>query len=129
VQWVESMWSKESFSTSRISRNSLDSEMLMGGWNTLYQPFCVSWPHPHSVARAAVQPHSGAEMLIDGWDTLYFFRSDEKWSFAHLWYESRDFWDSDRGMEIGPIRSDGFSQLVMFFTMAQRVLRSRICGE
>jgi hypothetical protein len=30
------MWSKESFYTSRISRNSLDSEMLMGGWDTLY---------------------------------------------------------------------------------------------
>jgi hypothetical protein len=30
------MWSKESFYTNRISRNSLDSEMRMGGWNTLY---------------------------------------------------------------------------------------------
>jgi hypothetical protein len=30
------MWSKESFYTSRISRNSLDPEMLMGGWDTLY---------------------------------------------------------------------------------------------
>jgi hypothetical protein len=29
------MWSKESFYTSRISRNSLDPEMLMGGWDTL----------------------------------------------------------------------------------------------
>jgi hypothetical protein len=36
VQWVESMWSKKSFYTSRISRNSLDPEMLMGGWDTLY---------------------------------------------------------------------------------------------
>jgi histone-lysine N-methyltransferase SETMAR len=35
LQWVESMWSKENFYTSRISRNSLDSEMLMGGWDTL----------------------------------------------------------------------------------------------
>jgi hypothetical protein len=35
VQWVESMWSQESFYTSRISRNSLDPEMLMGGWETL----------------------------------------------------------------------------------------------
>jgi hypothetical protein len=32
VQWVESMWSKESFHTRRISQNSLDPEMLMGGW-------------------------------------------------------------------------------------------------
>jgi hypothetical protein len=31
---MESMWSKESFYTSRISRNSLDPEMLMGGWDT-----------------------------------------------------------------------------------------------
>jgi hypothetical protein len=35
MQWMESMWSKESFYTSRISRNSLDPEMLMGGWDTL----------------------------------------------------------------------------------------------
>jgi hypothetical protein len=30
------MWSKESFYTSRLSRNSLDPEPLMGGWDTLY---------------------------------------------------------------------------------------------
>jgi histone-lysine N-methyltransferase SETMAR len=36
VQWVESMWSKERFYTSRISRNSLDHEMLIGGRDTLY---------------------------------------------------------------------------------------------
>jgi hypothetical protein len=30
------MWSKESFYTNRISRNSLDPKMLMGGWDTLY---------------------------------------------------------------------------------------------
>jgi hypothetical protein len=30
------MWSKESFYTSKISRNSLDPEMLIGGWDTLY---------------------------------------------------------------------------------------------
>jgi hypothetical protein len=29
------MWSKESFYTSNISRNSLDPEMLMGGWDIL----------------------------------------------------------------------------------------------
>jgi hypothetical protein len=35
VQWVKSMWSKEIFCLNRISRNSPDPEMLMGGWDTL----------------------------------------------------------------------------------------------
>jgi hypothetical protein len=40
---MESMWSKETFCLNRISRNSPDPEMLMGGWDTLYYDFylCV----------------------------------------------------------------------------------------
>jgi hypothetical protein len=34
---MKKMWSKETFYPNKISRNSLDPEMLMGGWDTLYE--------------------------------------------------------------------------------------------
>jgi hypothetical protein len=36
------MWRKETFCLNRISRNSPDPEMLMGGWDTLYFDFTLN---------------------------------------------------------------------------------------
>jgi hypothetical protein len=56
------MWSKETFCLNRISRNSPDPEMFMGGWDTLYLQSAIASP---GSVRDEVRPKTLRSLQID----------------------------------------------------------------